>query len=277
MPTWIRSLAIAAVAGTVIGLGLGFLRSTAIPDEIETLDVGAMEPLAEQRVISEKESGMPAYHDMQVSAFAGGMKVQGSPMSTGWFTASDPIEEVQTFYEHRLAEMGAPIQTKRFPNGLGYVSYKDPGTDLMHTATLVPQGESQTMVFISTSSAQDVLAGMEDTKVPSELPHPPGAQNTAVLGSGAQQWVTATVSDQTLPQLFEFYRKRFVERGWTIGQNSVDEKKQNGFLRARKAPLDAQVSLKYDPVGTKMTGTSLFVLLTDHRQPGVPAATAAAN
>ncbi len=267
MPSWLRTILLAAVAGTVLGVGLGYLRTDVMPKTPEVMDVGAIEPLDVGRPITEKESGMPAYAGVQLKAFGDQTTIQGVPMSTGWFLAPDPIEEVQTFYERRLAEAGIPLVTKRYPNGLGYVGYREPGTDLMHTVTLMPEGQNATRVFVSTSSSVDVLAGMALAKVPEVLPHPPGAIHTAVMGAGVgpvgQQWVTATLPGQNLKETVEFYRKGFVERGWSVSETIMDVKQDGAWIQAAKPPLEARVSLKVDRIEASEPGLQLFVLLTD--------------
>lgn len=267
MPSWLRTILLAAVAGTVLGVGLGFLRSTALPGELEVMEVGALEPLEAPRPISEKESGMPAYDKAQLSAFGEEMHVSGKPMATGWYTAPEGIEEVQLFYERRLSEAGMPMISKRFPNGLGYVGYKESTTGLQHTATLVPQGTNSTMVFVSTSSSEDVLRAMADAKVPEILPHPPTATRTTVMGAGlgsvGQQWVSAVVPGQSMAQVLEFYQQAFVEQGWSLSEAKVDPKRMGGWIKARKGPHEAQITLKDDPLDRK-AGVQLFALLTDH-------------
>ena len=74
--------------------------------------------------------------------------------------------------------------TRRFPNGIGYVGYKERTTELMHTVTLMPQGPNSTMVFVSTSSSLDMMNSMGASKPPAGLPHPPNATNTTVIAEG---------------------------------------------------------------------------------------------
>ncbi|MDF1561742.1 MAG: hypothetical protein P1V51_01790 [Deltaproteobacteria bacterium] len=281
MPGWLRTILLAAVAGTVLGVGLGFLRSETGPAELEVLEVGALEPLdVPPRPISEKESGMPAYADAQLSAFSDQMNVQGVPMSTGWFTAPDPIEVVQQFYETRLSEAGMQLVSKRFESGIGYVGYREKMTDLQHTATLIPQGDDSTLVFVSTSSAPDVMRSMQEARVPEVLPHPPSATHTAVMGAGVegigQQWVTATVPDLTLGQLIEYYEAAFVERGWQRPSVTMGKDGKNAWIKARKSQLEAQVSLRHDPLSQR-PGIQVFSLLSDHSKPAGAAPPAVAN
>lgn len=274
MGRWIKTMLLAAVAGTVMGVALGFARSAMLPDPYEEVDVGAIEPLEIERPITEKESGMPAYEGGKLTSFGNQLSVQGTPMSTGWFVADDPIEEVQLYYERRLAEAGVPMVTKRFPNGFGYVGYKERTTDLMHTVTLMPQGKDSTMVFVSTSSAVDMMTNMTNGRPPADLPHPANATQTMVMGGDVgpvkQKWVNTTLPGQSLQQTIEFYRTGFVERGWSVSESKTDPAEENGWLLARKGSREARVTLKHDRLRKGDFGTQVFMLLSDRNKKAGP-------
>jgi len=263
---WVRALGLAAALGTALGILLGVLKTPEEFVEPEEAALGALAPLKERKV-SETESGVPGYTGQALKSFTEDMKVQGVPMSTGWFVAPDPIETVQLYYEKRISEAGLPMVSERFPSGLGYVGYRESVTNLMHVVTLVPQADEQTMVFVSTSSSQEMLKSLKDTKVPAELPHPSEAKNTTVMSAGvgdvSQRWVTAQVMGKPLSKLYEFYLYEFVKAGWSLSEHRVDPSGANAWVQAERGPLQAQISLRDDKLGKAGPAIQIFSMLSE--------------
>ncbi|ADO76148.1 hypothetical protein [Stigmatella aurantiaca] len=174
---------------------------------------------AERNIIQRATQGLPPYKGAVPQALAADFLGPNAPMAAAWFMTEDSPQEVLGFYQGSLLDAGLPIYFHNYNENAGYVGYMEPHTKVMHTVSVLVQGQ-QTAVFVSKGKVADLLDN--PVPMPAGLSLPPGAGEPMVLSfreEGRVRYViTADLEPEKVNALNAFYRGALEPQGWVMDE-----------------------------------------------------------
>lgn len=287
-----RSLPIArvlggtALIGILAGAGISTLQQRKIDRELErmydegqTLVPSAVPPEVKvedyMRPDPESLRGIPPYPGANPRRMSSMPTYQGQEFAVAWFSTSDSVDQVISFYEKVFHGLPTPVVSHRFsPNG-GYAGFYempplDGGLDggkvdvmagKVHLVSAVHSG-SQTLVFVSNSQPMAYLNQATTLRGGVELP--PNALRPQVISIGEgpvkKKTVFSVVPGSSLEDVRMHFEQSYTSSGWKLApwvfnddgsiSTSATRKDENSTLLLKSEGSDVRLLLSLDSLTT---------------------------
>ena len=183
--------------------------------------------------------GLPEYPGAMPRRVAEKMSGQGGQMAVAWFSTSDSVDQVLSFYERAFARAGHVYAVHRFNARTGYAgwmqpdragAYADAGLAMldgvMHVASVLREGHT-TVVLLSAARPTSLMG--DNARMPAGLTLPPWADPPQVfdIGEGAlsQATVFSEVKGHAAEEVDQWLRTHLKQQGWEIADHASGEKR----------------------------------------------------
>jgi len=255
----VKLIAIAAVLGIAVGVGLSLRQQRELDREVKRLErveralpKEAFPPaprvtqaeMSAPMVDPAALEGLPPYPGANPRDLAHETRVQGDQLHLAWFQTDDSVDQVMGFYEQRFSEMGRFIVRHRFSPNAGYVGYLDLKDEKLHLISVM-HNLRQTVVFPSVSYPGRFYEG-GGGQLPKAVPSMPGVKAPVAFDfdegpSARRSWFATT--EEPLEQVADFYAKGFADKGWKVEEvnHAVPTEVR---IDARRGDASASVLLK---------------------------------
>lgn len=260
----LRVILIAAVLGTVAGVGLSLHRQHLLELELEALaaqakDDGAApeprlveppgKPLQSGVVHLTAVEGLPQYPNAFVRPLTTTPHDGGTELNIAWFSTKDPMDDVLFFYAREFDRAHKIPVVHRFSPYAGYAAYLDLDTRRLHMISVLAQPH-ETLVFASSSFPAHMLERGRPKGRPAGVPVVNGGDDGLTFdlnvgfGQKRQLW-TSTYKDRSIADVREAYRKALVDAGWNV-QDAQSAGNQEARLDAKRGGGAMEVMIRRD-------------------------------
>jgi len=277
----LRRLALLVVTGIAAGVILDRVSAPpAMPDFDESSRVDAFQrfnaaptpaaPAEEQALdptVKAAMRGMPSFPGAKPASLGGAVSANGLSLPASWFFVPESPEEVMQHYLDRLGEAGLPVISQRFSGDVGYVGYREEGSELLHSITVMPHSEGQTLVLVGAGDPKAMIrAHAEGHPMPEGLPKPPGGSAPTVYTveevGFTQHTVSSSIPAGDLEEILSFYKNALTERGWRIDEATRPSNAQ-ALLTASSEGKSATLTLQHRSEPGKDPVLRFVLLITE--------------
>lgn len=215
--------------------------------------------------------GLPAYPGATPRRMMTNPKGQGEPMAVSWFSTKDTAEQVLQYYERHFLAQDVLATSHRYTPKQGYVAWmEEPPLDwdaglpmdlpngVLHMVSAV-QSETQTIVLLSASRPQNILAGRPH--LPDGVVVPPGSAQPFVveLNERGQERESIYVNAKlSMDQAVKYYEEHFRTQGFAV-TDRADAAERRSLVASRGDQLQMVV--------VKKDGEGAQILITNEIRP----------
>ncbi len=222
---------------------------------------GGAEPMAPD---PEALRGIPPYPGASPRRLVSGGKALGGVRAIAWFSTTDPVEDVVSFYTQAFSRLELGPVSHLYGPSAGYAAWlegrRGPDASLeegsLHLVSAIRGGPGETLVLLSASEPERLLDAQP--QLPPGVVLPKGASRLLVLDlaevGAPRETIHASAGGASVGELVSFYEQSFERRGWTL-----TAKKQEGAratLAARRAGVQQVVALTAAQGGVELLLTN---------------------